>query len=757
MLENMRGIDAAAITGCDWLDVLVRTLPAFCLLITFLIAVLFLRVRVRELHDLCGRDLGGRRVLCPPEVNIYHADRSRGFQQPSRVNTDSKEQQNSASRPSEKESVRRKPSGVQWERSLPFRPRAPSSKQATHFHPSKRALPVRSTFKGTEAQSQNISFPDLSSYFPESHRSEADDLYGNLPSSTIRGLRMQTSAEIPRQFLGASTEPSGDGAWETLDTLRAVSDRKEGGDDSGGSHTSDEDLEHEDFDGTFASMVGTMRASGVAAAERSGGPNDVRHALRRRARRAHLRGGGGDDFDPSGAAHISNIKSCSDDEGVVGEDEEGVCIEDPPFQYDPYEDDATVGLSRHPGDQLRPTRGSAPSDELGRRLRPRAAHPDVPLLTVHQNEIIEDADPSISISQRDQVPAVGASWGSPLLQSAQPPTVLFSAEVAEECDDILGDLDATYGHIALAQRKLNELLQRAGVTERPLLRQIILSHNELHTREMELATLKTYVARMRATVDAPNEGLLDEILDFIEVEDDRRTRSRRDDGGHAAAAGNETVVGQSIPPAPSRRPWGWKPNLKAHHHHDRRRKPSIEEEKDNKEDRQYRPSDLSRPGQTSRDEGPSQPSPARPYYRQPEELERKGDQIQELDGTQIIPRPTNSRRHPRRRRGSYSSHRSSSSERGSETDRSHGRRTAIQGPNMLSWIRARRIPVAADMVGTDLYDVIARIADETSGMPSVSQRGGGRGRSGGGGGGGGPWPWPGPGGPIPDPVAPPYA
>lgn len=76
---------------------------------------------------------------------------------------------------------------------------------------------------------------------------------------------------------------------------------------------------------------------------------------------------------------------------------------------------------------------------------------------------------------------------------------------------------------------------------------------------------------------------------------------------------------------------------------------------------------------------------------------------------------------------------------------------------MLSWIRARRIPVAADMVGTDLYDVIARIADETSGMPSVSQRGGGRGRSGGGGGGGGPWPWPGPGGPIPDPVAPPYA
>lgn len=749
----MRGIDAAATAESDWLDVLVQTLPAFCLSITFLIAIFLFRARVRVLHDLCGRGLGGRRDLNPTEVNSHHADRSGAFQQASessrtRAKPRSRERQNHAPNPSHKEFVRRQPSGEQWERSLPFRPRGPSSEQDRHFPPYRRALPEKSIFQGTEAQSQNTSFPDLSSRLHELHRSEADNFYGSLSSSGICGLRTQASgqsrAEIPRRFLGVNTEPSEDGVWRTLDTSRATGDMEEGWDNSEGCQTSDEDPEHEDFDGALASMIGNMRSLGVAAGECLEGAN-VRHTLRRRARRAHLRGGGGDDFEPSGSAQNSNIRSCSDDEGDEDDDqEEGSCIEDPPFQYDAYEDAATVGLSRYPADQPPPPRALAPNDERRRRPRPRATHPDGPLLTVRQNEIIEDADPSISLSQPDQVLAVGASRGSSVLQPA-PPTVIFSAEVAEECDDILGDLDATYGHIALAQRKLNELLQRAGATERPLLRQIILSHNELYTREMELATLKTYVARMRATVEAPNEGLFDEILDFIEVEDGRRTGSRD-------AAGSETVVGQYIPPTPSRRPWGWKPKLRGHHHYHRQRKPS-KKEKDGKDNRQHRPSDLSRPGETSGDDGITQPSPARPCYRQPLGLDRHDNLIQELDGTQIFPRPTSPRRQPRRRRGPHSHQ--SSNERGSETQRSRDQRSATPGPNTLSCIRARRIPIAADMVGVDLYDVITRMADEGSGTPSVSQRHGDRGRSSGGG--GGPWPWPGPGGPIPDPVAPPYA
>lgn len=768
-------------TGYEMLDSMIQAIPGYCFLIAVLAAIYLVWVRLRNLFDLCSRGLDNTRTLHvlqydPDQTLRPGADWQHLANLETEVELEGEGQNNLPSYSCESDPVNQGHSGGRWQASLSLRPRLPYTGQNRRFPPTARETPDRSLARQNKARTQPVRFLDPSSHLLEAHRPEARHLYGRLPDSVVSQLRERTNergrAEISRQYQSLNTR-RGDGARESLHSWREIGNMTDDWEDVTRWGASDGDSEQESNDEAVGSILGDMKSLGLSVAGLVGGAN-VRHRLRHQG---HLRGGGGSRLEPTTTPSQGlNIPSDFYDED---DDDGGVRIEDSPFHFD-LDYDTGIESSSH-SSESRPSLLVSDSDvDLQRGLR--RIFPDPSPLSVRQNEVIEDADPSIIFS-----PDNGAT-GRSSPNTAQR-AVFFSNEISEECDDIVQDLDATYQHIALARRKLYELLRRANEADRPFLRQIIVSNNELQTREMELANLKEYVVRLRSSVGTPNMELVDEVLDFVEVEE---RGQRPHEQGYM---GDETGDDQYMPTQP-RRPWGWRPKLKAP-----RPRNSSRKVNNKGRGRPYRGSGLSRPdqarssapfddpqpsqvpvnqglsttlegvyssggtrevhrartqntGQThighdaSRN-APSLPEPERGYasrgrsrYRHPRNLVGRLSTIQELDEREPS-QPATSRRPRYRQLGRHSG--------------ASGRRLGMKRPeqprtnplpNIRSPPRARRVPVSSDRIWMDSYDANGRPTEEPSTAQPVSGRSGR---------GGGPWPWPGPGGPIPDPVAPPYA
>jgi hypothetical protein len=767
--------------GYEMLDKMIQTIPAYFFLVAVLSAIYLIWAKLRNLLDLCSRELDSRRVLQVLEYDhdqIFQpgANRQHLPNLETEVDSEVEGQRNLAPPSSESDPVNQRHNGGQWQKSLPFRPRLPITEQSRQFSPTARETQDRRLSRQNRARIKNTRYLDLASHLPEAHRPEARHLYGRLPDSAVSQLRQRTNerarAEISRQYQSRNTRRS-DSAGEPLDTWREVGNMTDDWEDLTRPGDSDDESEQESNDESLGSIVGDMKSLGLSMAGLVGGAN-TRHRLRHRA---HLRGGGGSNLEPKIPSQRLKIPRDSYDE----EDEDvDVGIEDSPFHFE-VDYNTGIGLSRHPSES-RPSLVASDSDvDLQRGLR--RVFPDPSPLTARPNEVIEDADPSIIFS-----PDNGAAARSSLNPAQR--AVFFSNEISDECDDIVQDLDATYQHIALARRKLLELLRRADEADRPFLRQIIVSNNELQTREMELANLKEYVMSLRSSVGPPNEELVDEVLDFIEVEE-RGQRSYED--GYTA---DDETAGYPYVPTQPRRPWGWRPKVKAPRPRNHSRKVN-----NRCRGRQHRGSGLSRSaqahssasfdnaqpsqapasqglsqtpeglyssggtrevqqaspqstGQTQLNhsaprDGPSQREPERYYasrarspYHPPRNLIGRLSTIEELEEPES-PRRAAFRR-PRYRRGGR--HSGANGRKPGMRRQEHPRTKPL--PDARSLPRARRIPISGAIAWMDIYDANGRITDELAVPQPVSRSSDG---------GSGPWPWPGPGGPIPDPVAPPYA
>lgn len=780
-------------TGYDILDAMIEAIPSYYLLAMVLIASCLILVRLRHLLDLCGRNLGDARVLDGPDHNPRHTFRPGTNQQHSTtikrmVNSGGRGHQHPTVHVSESGPIDRRHRGSQFQKSLPFRPRLPDAHQNRALPTASRRAPETKPSRQKNAHVQPTRSLDWLAHLPETHRLEAQHLYRSLPNSVARQLIERTNegghSEMSRQYPRLPAVNGGEG--ELLDSWREIGNmaddwddltRWEAGDGGGDGDAESEQESDEEFMGSIARDLKTLS---LDLAKHIVGAN-VQHGLRR----ACLRGGG-NGLDARAPRPNSNTTS-----GSGGEEEEeifGLGIEDLSDPSDIFDYDTLLGLSRYPSEARPPLLASVSGVDLQQDLRRGFGGPSP--LTVRQDEVIEDADPSVHLSPINEVGG-GSSFNTS--RSA----VLFSREVSEEYDDMLHDLDATYQHIDMARRKLLELVHRAGRTEGPLLRQIIVSNNELQARQMELAKLKTYERNLRNSVQAPNRELVDELLGFIE---EGELSQRFDEDWEFAD--DESDDYQHILTLPQR-PWGWRPKPKATR--PRNRSWGVSHRGIGKVRSRGRPHNASglsgpaqvssstsfenaQPGQmlgnqrptTSMGEGSSSSSArefqqvtsqnhdgtyvnhiashdrasqqgpasshfawARSHYWRPQNRIGRLSPVQEIEEIELRWREAS--RQPRYcRRGL--SHRSA-----------NGMKSGMKRPgysrpkpplrDSSSTTRARRVPTSRATLWRNLYPINGRMADELAGRRRTLKRSGG----------GGPWPWPGPGGPIPDPVPPPYA
>lgn len=677
--ENRSSLKFAANAESDRLEMLIGTvLPAILLIavVVVVVVVCIIRASIRRLLDLCSRGLDDGRISDPWE------DRTNQPHRPA-ANTDFEEQLSIVSQSGIDEAVTRQERVREWQQSFPLRSRSGlvSEMQGRRFHPYERHASVqsasrgekvreyntsplgsssrrpkpqhrevedsstRSASKGVKEHNQNTHLPDLLGHLPESHRPEANQLYGGLRISMADRLMKQARkrrSEIPAQSQRVTAERN-DEEEEPLDSWREIGIMTDGWEDFQAPDTSDEESAQEELDESRRPRVQLMRALNVACVDRLEQAS-TQPTLRRRAppqarRRGtgrddshckdpqedfnvvHLRGGGGDDFESRGLRNDFTIRNYDHDEADEDEDsDENLYIQDLSGQFEPFDNDDTLGLQRYPTNPRTPVTSSDREDALQTRTRAVIEGPSP--LDAHRREIIEDADPATRTSGPEEVSTPESSTPDPIRPGRT--RKVFSADVADECDDIMGDLDAAYQHLELVRRKFSQLLQRANTTEKPLLRHIILSTNELQAREAEHTNLREYVARMSVTAKAPDDELFAYVLDYIEQED-----HRMDVRGHPSASATRAAVRlPNRPPRPTRS-WGWRPKARA-----TRRRTRSRNVEDSVEGRRYVPSSLSQAAPAVHEPASSCDGGDNPSYRSPRAHTSPPTPTPELDGIQ---------------------------------------------------------------------------------------------------------------------------
>lgn len=674
--ENRSNLKCAANAESDRLEMLIGTILPAILLIAVVVVVSIIRASIRRLLDLCIRGLDDGRISDPWEVRTNQPHRPA-------ANTDFEEQLSIVSQSGVDEAVTRQQRVREWQKSFPLRSRSGlvPEMQGRRFHPYQRHASVRSASMGKKVQEYNTSpsgsssrrpkpqyrevedsstrnaskgvkehnkntyLPDLLGHLPESHRPEANQLYSGLRISMADRLIKQASkrrSEIPAQSQRVTVERN-DEEEEPLDSWREIGIMTDGWEDFQAPDTSDEESAQEELDESHRPRVQLMRALNVASVDRLEQAN-TQPTLRRRAspqarRRGtgrddshckdpqedfndvHLRGGGGDDFEGRGLRNDFTLRHYDHDKADEDEDsDEDLYIQGLSDQLDPFDNDDTGGLQRYPTNPRTSSTSSDREDALQTRTRAVFGGP-LPL-DAHRSEIIEDADRATSMSGPEEMSAPGSSTPDPIRPGRT--RKVFSGEVADECNDIMGDLDSAYQHLELVRRKFSQLLQRANTTDKPLLRHIILSNNELQAREAEHTNLREYVARMSVTAKAPDDELFAYVLDHIEQED--RRMNVRD---HVSASAHGAAVRlPNRPPRPTRS-WGWRPKARA-----TRRRTRSRNVEDSVEGRRYVPSGLSQAVPAPREPTSSCDGGDIPSYRSPRAHTRPLTPTPELDGTQ---------------------------------------------------------------------------------------------------------------------------
>ncbi|KAK5065116.1 hypothetical protein LTR84_000952 [Exophiala bonariae] len=623
--KNKTGMKDMTTEEFSWVESLFRVVPPAFLLIAVILVVFSIRASVRKMLELCGKGLEDGRLLSPDE------DHNGQALQPL-SNADFEEQLSIAS--SSDNYVARQERVRQWQQSFPLRSRSrlTSELQDKRYHPFKRR---RSTSKGRMKREQHISLPALP---PQPLKPQRQDTENSPIRRASKGIKApfvikqarKRSVEKSEQFQATNIARNGN-EEEPLDSWREIivmDDWK----DFQGPELPDKESENEELSLNRRPRIDLMKSldvSGVDQSEDTSSPPRLRGPIPK----AYGRDNGEDDFYYSDVEQAINVvrlrgggrddyTAYEDDEEEDESDDEGLAT-----PFDPYANDEALKLSRYPA--RRPTdlrtASTVSNQEDALQERIRAVFRGRSSLDINRNESIEDADPSISISRPEPVPtAPGPSRNTQT--SSTPRRKVYSVEIAEEYDDIVADLDAMYSHLALCRRKFNQVLRQANKTDKPMLRHIILSNNELQTRETELATLREYVVNRGASLAAPNAELFAAVEGYIERED-RRLRLRdiacdSEEGGHPPYSAPRWA-----------KPWGWTPPARSVRGTWRRT--PVQSVEDGHEGSRRGPSSVSRAVGTSHRVTHLYGAGDRLGYRRPREHARPSIPMQELDGTQV--------------------------------------------------------------------------------------------------------------------------
>ena len=799
-------------TGYDTLDGMIQAIPSYCLLLVALIASCLIFVRLRRLLDLCGKGLDEARVLHGPDIDSHHTLRSGADQQHStttrrrKASSGGRGQQEPALDLSKRNPIDRRYRGNRILKSLSFRPRRPDTDHDIALSPiSRKELKLKPTGE-RKAHIQPTNSVDWLAHLPETHRPEAQHLYRGFSKSVASQLMERTNergrSEISRQFPRLPTARKG-GVDEPLESWREIGNMADDWDDltqweeegihdadgiDNANDVDDADSQQESDEESMGSIVKDLKTLSLDQAKRIGVPN-VRHDLRR----PRLRGGG-DGLD-SGPRH-SNPSTTSESVGEEEQENVGSRIEDLAEPSEIFDYDTLLGLSRYPSEARPPFMASVSDLDSQRDVGGESPDPSFP--TVYPGEFIRGADPLRSR------PGNNEAGGGSQFHTARS-AVYVSREVSRECDEILSHLDATYQHMDIARQKLSELVHRSSKTDIPLLRHIVVSNNELLTRQTELANLKTYVRNLRNSVEPPNGQLVDEVLGFMDEEE--RGYVFGDDDDFA----DDEAPGHCQAPIQPQRSWGWRPMPKAVRPRvgsvigsnrgrgitvnrgrphiassllvavqgspstsfeteqlgqmlgNERPTASMGEGSPSSSAREFQRAMSQNPDETysnriGSSDSASQPGAASNCFADARSRNRRPlNHIGRLCPLQAVEEPE-SEPLETSRRPCYShrdlSHGSTNGMRPGRKRPGYSRprpRQRQRQRDSNSPARARRIPTPRATRWRDSYSINGRMADARM---SRSRRRMSKRRSGGG---GGPWPWPGPGGPIPDPVAPPYA